>query len=63
MCFILPILNREFLYINAQLRADMVEETKLLFLNQFVERDTDLRDLLNTRTTYVNERLANHYGL
>ncbi len=54
--------STEYDYIDAQLRADMVTETKQLFRNQFLTSERDMRDILTTKTTYLNERLANHYG-
>jgi hypothetical protein len=44
-----------------ELRADMQEETKRLFAH-LVREDRDLRDLLDAPYTFVNERLAQHYG-
>jgi hypothetical protein len=45
-----------------QLRRDMQEETRRLFAH-LVREDRDLRELLTAPYTFVNERLARHYGL
>lgn len=55
--------NAEYAYLDATLRKDMLEETKQLFWNNFVKQDNDLRTLLTTKTSYLNNTLANHYGL
>ncbi|MCY1046769.1 DUF1592 domain-containing protein [Corallococcus sp. bb12-1] len=44
------------------LRQAMREETKLLF-QEFITGDHRLKDLLDVPFTYVNDRLAKHYGL
>ncbi|RYZ41218.1 MAG: DUF1592 domain-containing protein [Myxococcaceae bacterium] len=44
------------------LRQAMREETKLLF-QEFIIGDHRLKDLLDAPFTYVNDRLATHYGL
>ena len=44
------------------LRQAMGQETKLFF-NSIVQEDRGLMDLLNADYTFVNERLARHYGI
>ena len=44
------------------LRQSMKEETELFF-NSIMREDRSVMDLLNADYTYVNERLARHYGL
>lgn len=44
------------------LRAAMHDEVVLLF-DDMVKRDGSLLDLLGARYTYLNERLARHYGI
>ena len=55
--------SNEFSYIPAQLRTDMLEETKQIFRRQFVEGGSDMRGLLTTKTTYLNGRMADYYGV
>jgi len=45
-----------------ELRADMLRETKLLARSIFRE-DRSLLDFLNADYTFLNERLAKHYGI
>ncbi len=47
---------------DEELRASMREEARLFFAD-FVARDRDLRELLTTTETFVDARLAAHYGL
>ncbi len=47
---------------DEQLAELMVHETELFF-NELVENDRSLMDLLDADYTYVNERLAQHYGI
>src|SRR5262249_26960050 len=44
------------------LAQGMRKETELLF-DSVVREDRDVLDLLNTDYTFVNERLARHYGI
>ena len=44
------------------LRQAMREETKLFF-QSVVREDRSVMDLLNADYTFVNERLARHYGI
>ncbi len=44
------------------LRQAMREETKLFF-QSIVREDRSVMDLLNADYTFVNERLARHYGI
>jgi hypothetical protein len=48
--------------VNAQLRNDMTIETKLV-IQELIQSDAQLTDLLKTDFTYLNERLAKHYGV
>lgn len=45
-----------------ELRADMAEET-LKFFNSLVAEDRPISDFLNADYTYINQRLAEHYGI
>ncbi len=45
-----------------ELRRDMRRETEL-FIGTVIREDKSLMDLLDADYTYVNERLAKHYGL
>jgi hypothetical protein len=47
---------------NAVLKADMRRETEL-FVQAIIREDRSLLDFLDGRFTFVNERLARHYGL
>ena len=51
-----------FYEFDENLRADMARETSL-FLESQVRDDRSLLDLLTADYTYVNERLARHYGM
>ena len=53
-----------FLYPNftGQLRTDMVRETELLF-EHLVREDRNLLELFTADYTFVNDRLARHYGI
>ena len=51
-----------FFDFDENLRADMERETKL-FLESQVRDDRSLMDLLSANYTFVNERLARHYGI
>jgi len=44
------------------LRAAMLKETELFF-ESIVREDRSVRDLLDANYTFVNERLAKHYGI
>ncbi len=48
--------------IDTQMLNDMVTETKMLFAD-VLHRDADVFELLSSEFTFVNRRLANHYGL
>ncbi len=52
----------QFPGVDLQLRQDMIQETKLLFKDLIRNRGSIL-DLLNTEHTFVNQRLAAHYGM
>lgn len=47
---------------NEELRADMAQET-LHFFNSLVSDDRPVAEFLNADYTYVNQRLAEYYGL
>jgi len=47
---------------DEQLAEMMVEETTTFF-NELVEENGSVMDMLDARYTYVNERLAQHYGI
>ncbi len=47
---------------NPKLQADMYKETKL-FLASIFREDRSLLDILDTDYTYLNQRLAGHYGI
>src|SRR5262249_47032321 len=44
------------------LRTAMVQETSLFF-NEFLTGDHDFLEMLDANFTFVNDRLAKHYGL
>ena len=48
--------------VNKQLRKDMETETKLLVYD-LIRRDAKITDLLSVDYTFINERLAKHYGI
>lgn len=43
--------------------ADAMTEETSLFFNHLVQEDRDALELFNANYTFVNERLANHYGM
>jgi cytochrome c5 len=47
---------------NQQISRDMRRETELFFVN-LIREDRSLLDLLEADYTFVNERLARHYGI
>ena len=47
---------------DENLRAAYLKETEL-FIASTIERDTGVIELLNANYTFVNERLAKHYGI
>jgi hypothetical protein len=51
-----------FYEFDENLRADMERETRL-FLEHAIEEDHGLPQLLSANHTFVNERLARHYGI
>jgi hypothetical protein len=53
---------KRFPTFNEQLRTDMLRETDLFF-EQVVREDRSLLDFLRGKYTYVNQRLADHYGI
>lgn len=54
-----PTLFPEF---NEQLKADMETETRL-FMAEFLKNDVSFIDYLDANFTYLNDRLAAHYGI
>jgi hypothetical protein len=52
----------EFPDFDDNLRQAMKEETKLFFLS-IMHEDRSIIDLLNADYTFINERLARHYGI
>lgn len=54
--------RRAFPRFNLALRGDMARETGLLFTHM-IREDRPLTDLLEADYTFVNERLARHYGI
>ena len=48
--------------LNSRLRASMRQETEMLF-KHIVENDSDLVQLIDCDFTFLNERLAKHYGI
>ena len=54
--------NYIFLDFDVNLREAMLRETELLF-DAIVREDRDVLELLNADYTFVNERLARHYGI
>jgi len=51
-----------FPHFDEPLRAAMAEET-LLFFDAIVREDRSIREFLDAEFTFVNERLARHYGM
>ncbi len=47
---------------NRELRDDMRQEAEM-FLWAIIQEDHDIRDLIDAPFTYLNERLARHYGI
>jgi hypothetical protein len=47
---------------DEELRASMEQETKL-FVDDQIRRNQSIVDLLSARYTFLNERLAKHYGI
>jgi mono/diheme cytochrome c family protein len=54
--------NAELFPTFADLRADMEEET-VLFLDDFFRNDRSILSLIDADHTFLNERLAKHYGV
>jgi len=54
--------ERHFPAFDASLRADMVRETRLLF-DDVVRQDRSVIELLAADYSFLNERLARHYGI
>ncbi len=47
---------------NDRLKADMLKETSL-FLTEIIQEDRNIIDMLDADFTYLNERMARHYGI
>lgn len=54
--------RRHFPSFTSQLRADMRKET-ILFFENLLREDKSVLELLNADYSYLNERLARHYGV
>ena len=54
--------RKRFPTFNARLRRDMRQETELFFA-EVIREDRSILDFLDARFTYLNERLAKHYGI
>ena len=54
--------RKRFPGFDDQLKADMETETRL-FIQAVIRENRPLADLLDARETFVNERLAKHYGI
>lgn len=54
--------NETILPLPDELRQSMIEETNQLFVNTFKEGGT-LADLYTANYTYIDQRLASHYGM
>jgi hypothetical protein len=54
--------RRPFRRFNEELRAAMKEETEL-FCEEILRQDRSVLEFLSADYTYLNERLANHYGI
>lgn len=48
--------------VDRQLRLDMATETKKV-ISELIKRDASIFELLETDFTFLNERLAKHYGI
>jgi mono/diheme cytochrome c family protein len=57
-----PDANTKFPWFDDNLRAAMVRETEL-FLDDQLKADRSVADLLSADYTFLNERLARHYGM
>jgi hypothetical protein len=57
-----PDANRKFPWFDDNLRTAFVRETEL-FLESQLQEDRSVIDLLTADYTYLNERLARHYGI
>jgi hypothetical protein len=57
-----PDVNRKFPWFDDNLRSAFVRETEL-FLGDQLQADRSVVDLLTAKDTFLNERLAGHYGI
>ena len=61
--FLRPLFNKaKKIELNDSLRRAMRQETELLFEHVMTE-DKNLTELIDSDYTFLNERLANHYGI
>jgi hypothetical protein len=58
----MTISRRHFPSFSSQLRSDMRQET-ILFFGNLLRDDRSLLELLNAEYSFLNERLARHYGV
>jgi hypothetical protein len=54
--------QRLFPDVQEEIKGDMIEELKL-FINSVFQEDQSVMELLDARYSFLNERLAMHYGL
>jgi len=59
---ITPDLNQKFPWFDDNLRVAFVREMEL-FLNAQLKEDRSIVDLLSSNQTFLNEKLARHYGV
>ncbi len=59
----LPYVTRDRPQLTAQLRADMLEETKRFMVNLIFEQNASVKDLYAADASPLSRRLALHYGL
>lgn len=57
-----PVDRDTYPELTAALQADMETEA-VLFLTDMIRRDRPLRELFGAKHTFLNERLATHYGI
>lgn len=48
--------------VNSEMQRDMVIETKLLFAD-LIKRNASILDALDSDSSFINQRLAEHYGI
>jgi hypothetical protein len=57
-----PDVNRKYPWFDDNLRTALVTETEM-FLDAHLKEDRSVVELLTSRDTFLNERLARHYGI